>query len=66
MTESDVNKLHVLRFHNGCHLKIFWPAKITNKNIYEISKTKGIRTLLKNTNGYGLAMSEESQQMSGS
>jgi hypothetical protein len=33
--------------HNGCFrkiLRIFWPAKITNKNLYE---TTDIRTLLR-------------------
>jgi hypothetical protein len=48
MTESDINKLS--SFHNEYLrkiLRIFWPAKITNKNLYEITKTTDMRTLLR-------------------
>jgi hypothetical protein len=48
MTENNVNKLS--SFRNGCLRKIlgiFWPAKITNKNLYETTRKTDMRTLLR-------------------
>ena len=48
MTEKDINKLS--SFHNGCLrkiLRIFWPRKITNKDLHETTGSNNMETLLK-------------------
>ena len=45
MTEKDIKKL--FSFHNGClrrTLKIFWPVKISNENLHEITNS-GVQLL---------------------
>ena len=48
MTEKDINKLS--SFHNGCLrkiLKVFWPRKISNKELHEKSGSTNMVTILK-------------------
>ena len=55
MTEKDINKL--FSFHNGClrrTLKIFWPVKISNENLHEITNSTNRRAIV--TAGDGLDM----------
>ena len=48
MTKEDMNKLDA--FHNGCLrrlCKIFWPQKISNKDLYKKTKTRAISVEIK-------------------
>ena len=48
MTDKDINKLS--SFHNGCLrriLKIFWPVKISDENLHEITNSTYMRAILK-------------------
>ena len=48
MIEKDINKLS--SFHNGYLrgiLKIFWPVKISNENLHEITNSTNMRAILK-------------------
>ncbi|XP_071171213.1 uncharacterized protein [Mytilus edulis] len=47
MTDKDINRLS--SFHNTCLrkiMKIFWPNKISNKDLHEMTNTKDMETLL--------------------
>jgi len=47
MTDKDINRLS--SFHNTCLrkiMKIFWPNKISNKDLHNITNTKDMETLL--------------------
>jgi hypothetical protein len=47
MIEKDINRLS--SFHNTCLrkiIKIFWPKKISNKDLHDITNTKDMETLL--------------------
>ena len=47
MTDQDINRLS--SFHNTCLrkiMKIFWPNKISNKDLHDITNTKDMETLL--------------------
>ena len=47
MTDKDINKLST--FHNTCLrkiMKIFWPNKISNKDLHNITNTKDMKTWL--------------------
>ena len=48
MTEKDINRLS--SFHNGCLRKIvriFWPRKISNKELHKTTGSDDMSTLLK-------------------
>ena len=48
MIEKDINKIS--SFRNGCLrriLKIFWPVKISNENLHEITNSTNMRAILK-------------------
>ena len=48
MIEKDINKLS--SFHNGYLrgiLKIFWPVKISNENLHEITNSTIMRAIFK-------------------
>ena len=47
MTDKDINRLS--SFHNTCLrkiMKMFWPNKISNKDLHDITNTKDMETLL--------------------